>query len=126
MPTYVIFSQHVPIIGKRWCTGTNAVLFHCLGLQRRKSRPAIIISNDRYNKRSDDVVAIPLTSNPMPSEYSMPVTSRDMEYGELVVDSNARIDKIFSVEKRIIVRRIGRIDKKTHTAMRKLLFVLAK
>ena len=81
-------------------------------LQRRKARPAIVISNDRYNKRSDNVVAIPLTSNPRPSEYSMPVTSRDMECGELVVDSNARIDKIFSVEKRIIVRRIGRIDKK--------------
>ena len=56
----------------------------------------------------------------------MPVTSLDMEYGELVVDSNVRIDKIFSVEKRIIARRIGRVDKKTHTAIRKLLFALTK
>lgn len=95
-------------------------------LQRRKARPAVIISNDRYNKRSDDVVAVPLTSNQRPSEYSMPVTSRDMEYGELVVDSNVRIDKIFSVEKRIIARRIGRVDKKTHTAIRKLLFTLTR
>ncbi len=95
-------------------------------LQRRKARPAIIMSNDKYNERSDDVVAVPLTSNLRPSEYSMLVTSRDMEYGELVMDSNVRIDKVFSVEKKIIARRIGRVDKKTHTAIRKLLFALTK
>lgn len=84
------------------------------------------MSNDKYNERSEDVVAVPLTSNLWPSEYSMPVTSLDMEYGELVMDSNVRIDKVFSVEKRIISRRIGRVDKKTHTAIRKLLFAFTK
>ena len=63
-----------------------------------EDRPAIIVSNNRYNRRSDDVVAVPLTSNLRPSEYSVPVTSKDIESGELV-DSNARVDKIFSVEK---------------------------
>lgn len=49
-----------------------------------EDRPAIIVSNNRYNRRSDDIVAIPLTSNLRPSEYSVPVTSKDMESGELV------------------------------------------
>lgn len=93
-------------------------------LQRRKARPAIIISNDTYNKISNDVVAVPLTSNLRPSEYSIPVTSQDMEFGELIVTSNIRIDKIFSVEKKIIIKHIGKINKKTHTAISKLLFVL--
>ena len=95
-------------------------------LQRRKARPAIIVSNNRYNQRSDDVVAVPLTSNLRPFEYSLPVTSRDMESGELVMDSNARVDKIFSVEKGIIVKRIGKIDRKTHAAICKLLSALTK
>lgn len=95
-------------------------------LQRRKARPAIIVSNNRYNQRSDDVVAVPLTSNLRPSEHSLPVTSRDMESGELVMDSNARVDKIFSVEKSIIVKRIGKIDRKTHAAICRLLSALTK
>ena len=56
-------------------------------------------------------MAVPLTSNPRPSEYRIPATSQDMEYGKLVVDRNARIDKIFSVEKKIITIHIGMVDK---------------
>lgn len=95
-------------------------------LQQRKARPAIIVSNNKYNRRSDDVVAVPLTSNLKPSEYSVPVTSKDMEFGELVIDSNARIDKIFSVEKRIISKRIGKVDRKTHAAICKMFSALTK
>ena len=95
-------------------------------LQRRKARPAIIISNNRYNRHSDDVVAVPLTSNLRPAEYSVPVTNKDMEYGKLVVDSQARVDKLFSVEKRIIANHIGMVDGKTHTVICKLFSALTR
>lgn len=95
-------------------------------LQRRKARPAVIVSNNRYNRRSDDVVAVPLTSNLRPSEYSVPVTNRDMEYGKLVVDSQARVDKLFSVEKKIIANHIGTVDSKTHAAIHKLFSALTR
>ena len=95
-------------------------------LRRQKARPAIIVSNDRYNRRSSDVVAVPLTSNPRPTEYGLWVTNKNMENGELIMDSIARVDKVFGVEKRIIVRRIGQVDRETHSAMRKLLAALTK
>ena len=43
----------------------------------------------------------------------MPVR-QDMEYWVLVVDSNARANKIFSVKKKIIAKHIGKADNKTH------------
>ena len=95
-------------------------------LQRKKARPAIIVSNSRYNTYSKDVVAVPLTSSPRSSKYSIPVTNKEMECGELVVDSNARVDKIFSVEKSIIIKNIGRVDGKTHLVIRSLLSTLVK
>ena len=95
-------------------------------LQRKKARPAIVVSNNGYNRKSDDVVAVPLTSNPRPSEYGVPVTNRNMEDGRLVVDSNARVDKIFSVEKRIIAKCIGKVDRKTHAIICKLLSTLTE
>ena len=95
-------------------------------LQRKKARPAIVVSNNRYNRYSDDVVAIPLTSNLRPSKYGVPVTRRDMESGKLVVDSIARVDKIFSVEKKIVIKRIGKIDSKTYLVIRRSISALAK
>lgn len=95
-------------------------------LQHKKARPAIIVSNNRYNRLSDDVVAVPLTSNLRPSEYSVSVTSKDMESGELVIDSNAIVDKIFGVEKRIIAKRIGKVDRKTYAAICKMFSALIK
>ena len=49
-----------------------------------------------------------------------------MESGELVMDSNARVDKIFSVEKKIRAKRIGKVDRKNHAAICKMLSALAK
>ena len=95
-------------------------------LRRKKVRPAIVISNNEYNRHSDDIVTVPLTSNPRPSEYGVRVTSRNMECGELIVDSIARVDRIFSIEKKIVVKSIGKIDDKTHLAIRKLLSTLVK
>lgn len=54
-------------------------------LKQKKVRPAIIISNNKYNRYSDDVVAVPLTSNPRPLKYGVRVTNRNMECGELVL-----------------------------------------
>lgn len=95
-------------------------------LQRKKARPAIIVSNNMYNRYSDDIVTIPLTSNLRPSRYGILITNRNMEYGELIADSNARVDKIFSVEKSLVMRIIGKVDNKTHLAIQKVLFTLVK
>ena len=37
--------------------------FQFSGLKIFKVRPAIVLSNDEYNKKSKDVVVVPLTSN---------------------------------------------------------------
>lgn len=110
--------------GVIWQRSVVILPFPFSDLQRRKARPAVIISNNKYNRRSNDVVAVPLTSSQKQSKYNVPVTSRDMESGELVADSNARIDKIFSVEKGIIAKRIGMVDRKTHAAICDLLSAL--
>jgi mRNA interferase MazF len=44
-------------------------------LQSSKVRPAIVLSNDRYNRRSEDFVAVPLTSNLKLRDYAILVTN---------------------------------------------------
>ncbi len=90
-------------------------------LKISKVRPVIILSNDKYNKKSRDVVVIPLTSNPTKTNYDLIITNKSMEEGNLIVDSRAKINRIFSVEKKLIKMNIGKINKKTFLEIKTIL-----
>lgn len=90
-------------------------------LKTCKVRPVIIISNDKYNKKSRDVVVIPLTSNQTKTDYDLSITNKNVERGNLIVDSRAKVDRIFSVEKKLIKMNIGKINKKTFSEIKTIL-----
>lgn len=46
-------------------------------LSSQKRRPVIVISNDSYNYKADDILVVAMTSNPEPVEYSFTITSSD-------------------------------------------------
>jgi mRNA interferase MazF len=66
-------------------------------LSGAKVRPALVISNQGYNTKSPDTVVLALTSNLSASDYKIFVSNRDLESGQLPVDSTIRVDKPFSV-----------------------------
>ena len=72
-------------------------------------RPAIVLSNDKYNGRSEDFVAVPLTSNLRLRDYAMLITNNELESGGLIVDSKAKVDMVCSVSQRLVRTKIGRI-----------------
>lgn len=90
-------------------------------LKISKVRPAIIISNDKYNKKSRDVVVVPLTSNLTKTDYDIIITNQNLEEGNLIVDSRAKINRIFSVEQKMIKMNIGKINKKTFSDIKTIL-----
>jgi len=82
-----------------------------VGSEIRKTRPAIILSNDAANKNLARVVVIPLTSN---TESIYP--------GEAVVNmgnqpSKAMADQIMAADKRRLKDYIGTLDKADLTAV---------
>ena len=80
------------------------------------------MSNEVYNKRFVDFVAIPLTSNMKLKGYTVIITSAELESGKLIVDIQAKVDKIFSVEQSLIRKKIGRVKKAVHEDLKKILF----
>ncbi len=78
-------------------------------LSQAKYRPAIVISNNTYNRKFKDFIAIPLTSNPNTRDHTIPVTSKEMTSGSLTVASVAKVDKVFSLEQRLVVKRYGQL-----------------
>jgi mRNA interferase MazF len=72
-----------------------------------KVRPALVVSNDSFNKSSADCVMVPLTSVLKDAPHSVMIKQSDLSSGTLVVTSRVRADKLFCVEKGLVLTKIG-------------------
>lgn len=89
-------------------------------MKKSKVRPVIVMSNDEYNNKFKDFIAIPLTSNLNLREYTIKITNKELESGNLIVESLAKIDKIVSIEKTLARKKIGRVKKDVHKKLKNM------
>lgn len=82
-------------------------------LRSKKRRPVIVISNDSYNQKTEDIVVVAVTSNIEKKDYTLLMTQNDLEYGNLPTDSMIRVDKIYSLSQLIVVKSLGKIKQET-------------
>ena len=73
-----------------------------------KKRPALIVSNDSFNERSADVIACAITSN-IDADYSVYINPEDWKDG-MYSESCVKVANVFTLEKKIIFKRIGRLS----------------
>jgi len=88
-----------------------------------KVRPAIIISNDSFNKPSEDVIVCAITSVIDKSKHSVLLDQKDMENGYLHQQSAIKVENILKVKKSLILKTIATVNKNVLT---KILGVLEK
>lgn len=79
-------------------------------LQERKVRPAVVVSNNDFNRMCSDCIVLPMTSVIKEGTFSVSLSQKDMEQGKLIKASELRIDKVFSVEKRLVRMKIGKVS----------------
>ena len=80
-----------------------------IDLENSKVRPALVVSNEVFNKNSRDRIMIPLTSVLSEVTHSIFITQESLQSGKLVKPSRIRADKIFSVEQGKIIMKIGKL-----------------
>ncbi len=83
-------------------------------MKESKIRPAVVVSNDSYNKKSSDIIVCAITSNIEEKPYSILITSDNLSEGKLPLKSRIRADKILQVEKSLIIKKFARLDNKTY------------
>ena len=91
-------------------------------LKGKKIRPALVVSNDSVNSKSKDCIMLPLTSVIKDEPYSIAINQEDLSSGQLIKSSRIKIDKIFTVEKRLIVMKIGTLSHNTFEKVKEELF----
>jgi len=79
-----------------------------VGSEISKTRPVLILSNDINNRLSDTVTVIPITSNIVkifPFEVFLP-----KDKTALTKDSKAKCNQIRTVDKRRLVKLLGKVQ----------------
>ena len=87
-----------------------AALDPVIGREIAKTRPVVVVSNDKNNEFSGTVTILPLTSiNPqMVYPFEVFVSQGN---ANLPKDSKIKADQIRTLDKRRIIKRIGALDK---------------
>jgi len=76
-------------------------------LSSSKKRPVLIVSNDEYNTKHDEVVVCVITSNLFQDEYSILLDNSDLEYGILPESSVVKTHKLFTIHKTKILKKFS-------------------
>jgi mRNA interferase MazF len=75
-----------------------------------KVRPALVISSVNFHKKCNDFLILPITSVLKEVDYSLLLKQMDLKEGKLIVTSRIRIDKLVSVDKKLIIKKIGVVE----------------
>lgn len=78
-----------------------------------KQRPVLILSKDSDNKTSDDIITCGITSNLKDTKYSILIDNNDLEKGEIPAKSRIKIDKLFTLDKNIVKKKVAKLNKAT-------------
>ncbi len=82
------------------------------GHEIKKSRPAVIIQNDAGNKYSPITIIAPVTSQQLDSVHPFEVLLTKESSG-LEKDSKALLNQIRAIDKKRLVRKLGKVDIET-------------
>ena len=86
------------------------VRFPYSDMSEEKFRPAVVASNDSYNRKSHDVIVCAITSKLDSKAYSVLIDDSMLSSGSMPLKSRIRADKIIRIEKGLVVKPFARLN----------------
>lgn len=77
---------------------------------KTKRRPALVLTT----LKGDDLILCQITSKTISDSYSIPIEDNDFQEGSLEQTSNVRPNRIFTVDTKIILYKIGKLKQERH------------
>lgn len=76
-------------------------------LSANKKRPALVIAD----LTGDDIIICLITSQTAKDNYAISLTNNDFANGKIKRDSNIRPNRIFTIDSKVILYRLGTLGK---------------
>ncbi len=89
-----------------------------------KVRPGFVISNDNFNKASEDIIVCAVTSNIEKSKYTMIIDQKDLESGHLYQQSAIEVENVLKIKKSLAIKTIATVKKEVLTGVLDILQTL--
>jgi len=77
----------------------------------KKVRPVIVISNEKFNENSEDVLVVGVTSSSSRDAYTINLANKDLDGGNLLTPCYVKIENILKIDKELVIKKIGKINK---------------
>jgi len=74
-----------------------------------KLRPVLVLSCEELNSASDDVIVAKISSSSHLPDFEVRIESKDLEEGKLKRTSYIHCHSIFTVEKNLVIKKVGRL-----------------
>lgn len=84
--------------------------FPFTSFESSKIKPALIISNEKFNK-GKNVLLLAISTQKGPPIYSIPLKNGDLSSGKLKKSSYIRFHNILSIEKKLILKKVAQLKK---------------
>lgn len=78
----------------------------------RKVRPVVVISNNKFNEKSEDLIVNGVTSNISKDQYTLMLNNKDLEEGKIFSLCCIKAENILKIDKTLIIKKIGKINRK--------------
>ena len=79
----------------------------------KKVRPVLVLSNNNYNRFGEDIIVCAITPNLKQNRYSILIDEKNLETGKLYEKSSVKADSLLKVNKNLIIKNIGTLNKNT-------------
>jgi len=91
-----------------------------------KKRPVLIISNNDFNQKSEDVLVCVITSKNYKDAYSIDLSNDSLEFGILPESSVIKTFKLFTISKNKIIKKFSIINPSTFSLVKEKVIELIK
>ena len=78
-----------------------------------KQRPVLVLSKKQDNLECEDIITCGITSNLKDERHSVLIENSNLIQGQFPAKSRIKVDKLFTLSKDIIRKKISRINKET-------------
>jgi len=95
-------------------------------LTTKKKRPVLVLSKKEYNRKTEDFIVCGITSNIKDTEFSVLIDTEDLESGFLPKPSRIKVDKIFTLEQSLVIKKFAKVKPYVIEKVKKVLFELFK
>jgi|SRR3989344_1128824 len=100
------------------------VPFPFTNLRTIKKRPVLILSQKEYHTKTKDIITCGITSNLGDDHCSVLIDTTYLLQGQLPVSSRIKVDKLFTLEQSLVIKKLGKINKDTMQKVKEILFEL--